>query len=121
MALAPHCLENPIRHRSRNLGRPSSGITPQEKLETWLCLSDKKGKQTKASTLDPQFYEQLHWVWMRYPDLFAPNVNIEDDYGILWSCQQGLSQEAANQGVPLEIIEMICRWRGLNVEHQILE
>jgi hypothetical protein len=76
-----------------------------------FVFSDKKGKQTKASTLEPRFYEQLHWVRMRYPDLFAPNVNIEDDYGIARSCRRGSSTEAANQGVPAGIIEMICRWR----------
>jgi hypothetical protein len=76
-----------------------------------FVFADKKGKQTKASTLEPRFYEQLNWVWMRYPDLFAPNLNIEDDYGIARSCRRGSSTEAANQGVPSGIIEMICRWR----------
>jgi hypothetical protein len=61
--------------------------------------------------LEPWFYEELNWVQMRYPDLFAPNVNIEDDYGIARSCWQGLSTEAANQGTPSGIIAMICRWR----------
>jgi hypothetical protein len=48
---------------------------------------------------------------MRYPDLFPPNVNIEDNYGIPRSCRQGLSTEAANQEVPSKIFEMICRGR----------
>jgi hypothetical protein len=51
-----------------------------------FVFADKKGKQTKASTLEPCFYEQLKWVRVRYPDLFAPNVNIEDDYGIAKLC-----------------------------------
>ena len=51
-----------------------------------FVYSDKKGKQTKASTLEPRFYEQLHWVRIRYPDLFPPNVNIEDNFGIPRSC-----------------------------------
>jgi hypothetical protein len=78
-----------------------------------FVYSDKKGKQTKASTLEPRFYEQLHWVRIRYPDLFPPNVNIEDDFGIPRSCRRGSSTEAANQGVPSHIIEMICRWRKI--------
>jgi hypothetical protein len=78
-----------------------------------FVYSDKKGKQTKASTLEPRFYEQLHWVRIRYPDLFPPNVNIEDDFGIPRSCRRGSSTEAANQGVPSPIIEMICRWRKI--------
>ncbi len=76
-----------------------------------FVFCDKKGKQTKASTLAPRFYEQLHWVRIRYPDLFPPNVNIEDDYGIPRSGRRGSSTEAANQGVPSEIIAMSCRWR----------
>jgi hypothetical protein len=76
-----------------------------------FVFSDKKNKQAKASTLEPSFFEQLNWVRIRYPDLFPPNVNIEDDYGIPRSGRRGSSTEAANQGVPSEIIEMICRWR----------
>jgi hypothetical protein len=76
-----------------------------------FVFSDKKGKQAKASTLEPSFFAQLNWVRTRYPDLFPPNVNIEDDYGIPRSGRRGSSTEAANQGVPSEIIEMICRWR----------
>jgi hypothetical protein len=76
-----------------------------------FVFSDRKGEQTKASTLEPRFFEQLHWVQMCYPDLFAPNVNIEDDYGIPRSCRRGSSTEAANQGMPSDTIKMICRWR----------
>jgi hypothetical protein len=83
----------------------------ERKRRQGFVFADKKGKQTKASTLEPRFFDQLHWVRMRYPDLFPPNVNIEDDYGIPRSCRRGSSTEAANQGVPSEIIEMICRWR----------
>jgi hypothetical protein len=74
-------------------------------------FSDKKGKQTKASVLEPRFYDLLHWVKICHPDLVAPNVNIEDNYGIPRSCRRGSSTKGANQGVPSEIIEMICRWR----------
>jgi hypothetical protein len=52
-----------------------------------FVFADKKGKQRKASLLGPCFFEQLNWVRMRYPDLFAPNVNIENDYGIPRSCR----------------------------------
>jgi hypothetical protein len=75
-------------------------------------FSDKKGKQAKASTLEPSFFAQLNWARLRYPDLFPPNVNIEDDYaGIPRSSRRGSSTEAVNQGVPSNIIEMMCRWR----------
>jgi hypothetical protein len=76
-----------------------------------FVFADKKGKQTKVSRLEPWFYEQLNWVWMRYPNLFAPYVNIEDDCGIAKLCLQGSSTEAAHQGVLSGIIAMICRWR----------
>jgi hypothetical protein len=78
-----------------------------------FVYADKKGKQTKASTLEPRFFELLNWVKNRHPDLFPPNVNIEDDFGIPRSCRRGSSTEAANQGVPAEIIEMMCRWRKI--------
>jgi hypothetical protein len=76
-----------------------------------FVFTNKKGKQVKASTLEPKFFAQLHWVRVRYPDLFPPNVHIEDDFGVARSCRRGSSTEAANQGVPGIIIEMICRWR----------
>jgi hypothetical protein len=76
-----------------------------------FVFSDKKGKQAKASTLEPSLFAQLNWVRIRYPDLFPPNVNIEDDYGVARSGRRGSSTEAANQGVHSDIIEMICRWR----------
>jgi hypothetical protein len=76
-----------------------------------FVFSDKKGKQAKALTLEPSLFEQLNWVRLRYPNLFPPNVNIEDNYGIARSGRRGSSTEAANQGVSSEIIEMICRWR----------
>jgi hypothetical protein len=64
-----------------------------------------------ASTLEPKFFGHLNWVRIRYPDLFLPNVNIEDDFGIPRSCRRGASMEAANQGVGSDVIELICRWR----------
>jgi hypothetical protein len=76
-----------------------------------FVFSTNRGKQMKASTLEPRFYEQLHWVKIRYPDLFPPNITIEDDFGIPRSCRRGSSTEAANQGVDSTVIEMICRWR----------
>ena len=74
-------------------------------------FANARGKQAKASTLEPRFFTLLHWVRIRYPDMFPPNISIEDDFGIPRSCRRGSSTEAANQGVPSEIIEMICRWR----------
>lgn len=76
-----------------------------------FIFSNAKGKQAKASTLEARFFEQLNFVRARHPNQFAPNVSIEDDYGIARSCRRGSSTEAANQKVPSEIIEMICRWR----------
>jgi hypothetical protein len=76
-----------------------------------FIFANAKGKQAKASTLEPRFFEQLNFVRGRHPSQFAPNVSIEDDYGIPRSCRRGSSTEAANQKVPSEIIEMICRWR----------
>ncbi len=76
-----------------------------------FVFSNQKGKQAKASTLEPKFFGELNWVRLRYPDLFPPNVNIEDDFGILRSCRRGASTEAGNQGVGTDIIELICRWR----------
>jgi hypothetical protein len=64
-----------------------------------FVFSTQKGKQMKASTLEPQFYEQLHWVKIWYPNLFPPNVNNEDDFRIPRLCCRGSSTEAANQGV----------------------
>jgi hypothetical protein len=76
-----------------------------------FVFSTARGKQMKASSLEPRFFEQLHWVKIRHPDLFPPNVMIEDDFGVARSCRRGSSTEAANQGVDTTIIEMICRWR----------
>jgi hypothetical protein len=78
-----------------------------------FVFANRKGKQAKASVFEPRFFEQLNHVSTRHPDLFPPNVNIEEDFGISRSCRRGSSTEAANQAVPKEIIEMICRWRKI--------
>jgi hypothetical protein len=91
-------------------GRLLQSLQERRRLNGFV-FSNKKGKQAKASTLEPKFFGQLNWVRLRYPDLFPPNVNIEDDFGIPRSCRRGASTEAANQGVGTEIIELICRWR----------
>jgi hypothetical protein len=78
-----------------------------------FVFSTKKGKQAKVSTLEPSFFAALHWVRIRYPDMFPPNISIEDDFGVGRSCRRGSSTEAANQGVPAEVIELICRWRKI--------
>jgi hypothetical protein len=72
-----------------------------------------KGKQAKASTLEPRFFEVLNWVRMRYPSIFPPNADIEGDYGLGRSGRRGSNTEAQNQGVDSVVIEMICRWRKI--------
>jgi hypothetical protein len=69
---------------------------------------DKKGKQTKASTFEPSFFELLKWVRASLGLVPPPNVNIEDDFGIPRSCWRGWRMEAANQGIPSKIIKNIC-------------
>jgi hypothetical protein len=91
-------------------GRLKSSLLERRRLNGFV-FSNKKGKQAKASTLEPKFFGELNWVRTRYPDLFPPNINIEDDFGIPRSCRRGASTEAANQGVGKDIVEMICRWR----------
>jgi hypothetical protein len=76
-----------------------------------FVFANTRGKQAKASLYEPRFFEQLNVVQTRYPDLFPPGVNVEDDFEIARSCQRGSSTEAGNQGVPGEIIKMMCRWR----------
>jgi hypothetical protein len=78
-------------------------LVQQRCLNGFVSLG-KKGKQAKASMSEPSLFEQLNWARIRYPDLFPPNVNIEDNYGIPRSGWRGSSTEAANQGVPSEII-----------------
>jgi hypothetical protein len=78
-----------------------------------FIFANNRGKQAKAALFEPAFFEQLNYVRARYPDLFPPNVCIEDDFGISRSGRRGSSTEAANQRVPSEIIEMICRWRKI--------
>jgi hypothetical protein len=64
------------------LGGEVEGVIAGKELVTQFCFFNQKGKQMKASTLEPRFYEQLHWVKIQYPDLFPPNMNIEDNFGI---------------------------------------
>jgi hypothetical protein len=40
--------------------------------------------------LEPRFFEQLNFVRGRYPSQLAPNVSIEDDYGIPKVLQAGI-------------------------------
>ena len=76
-----------------------------------FAFANNWGKQAKAAAYEPRFFEQLNYVRARHPALFPPDVNIEDDYGISRSGRRGSSTEAANQDVPADIIELICRWR----------
>jgi hypothetical protein len=76
-----------------------------------FVFTNRKGKQAKAAVFEPRFFEQLNHVSTRHPALFPPNINIEEDFGISRSGRRGSSTEAGNQGVPKEVIEMICRWR----------
>jgi hypothetical protein len=76
-----------------------------------FVFANKKGEQAKFLTYEPSFFEHLNHVLARLPDLFPPNVNVEDDYGVSCSRRRGLATEAANQGVLSGKIEMIYRWR----------
>jgi hypothetical protein len=91
-----------------------TGIFWGKKAGQRICFLEQPGKANEASTLEPCFYQQLHWVKIQYPDLFPPNIIIEDDFGIPRLCHRGLSTEAANQRVDLSVIEMICRWRKVD-------
>jgi hypothetical protein len=82
-----------------------------------FVFANKRGKQAKAAVYEPRFFEQLNHVRARYADLFPPNISIEDDYGIGRSGRRGSSTEAANQGVPTDINEMMCRWRKVERAH----
>ena len=76
-----------------------------------FVFETSRGKQAKASTLEPRFFAELHWVKTRFPGMFPPNISIEDDFGVSRSCRRGSSTEAGNRKVPIGVIEMICRWR----------
>jgi hypothetical protein len=76
-----------------------------------FVFANSRGKQAKASAYEPRFFEQLNFVRGRHRDLFPPGIVVEDDYGLSRSGRRGSATEAANQGVPEWVIEMICRWR----------
>jgi hypothetical protein len=76
-----------------------------------FVFANSRGKQAKAASYEPRFFEQLNYVRGRHQDMFPPGVNVEDDFGVSRSGRRGSSTEAANQGVPADIIDMICRWR----------
>jgi hypothetical protein len=91
-------------------GRMKESLLERGRVHGFI-FANGRGKQAKAALFEPRFFEQLNFVRARHPGLFPPNVHIEDDFGISRSGRRGSSTEAANQGVPSEIIEMICRWR----------
>jgi hypothetical protein len=76
-----------------------------------FVFANSRGKQAKAAAYEPRFFEQLNFVRARHQDLFPPGINVENDFGLSRSGRRVSATEAANQGVPAEIIEMICRWR----------
>jgi hypothetical protein len=69
-----------------------------------FILVNNWGKQVKAALFEAHFFDQLNYVHARHPSIFPSNICSEDNYGILWPGCQGSSTEAANQGVPSEII-----------------
>jgi hypothetical protein len=93
-------------------GRMRDSLIERGRLRGFV-FTNKRGKQSKAAAYEPRFFEQLNHVRARYMELFPPNISVEDDFGIGRSGRRGSSTEAANQGVPTDIIEMTCRWRKI--------
>eukprot|EP00980_Cylindrotheca_fusiformis_P023557 scaffold10595_cov116-Cylindrotheca_fusiformis.AAC.1 len=69
------------------------------------------GEQAKIGQYDEEFITRLIRVQGRRPDLFEPNLEVVDVYGLRRSPRRGSTSEATNAGVRREVIELNNRWR----------
>ena len=69
------------------------------------------GQRTKASDVEPRFFDRLEHVQVIRPDLIPPTDDVVEEYGIYRSFRRGSTSEATNQGLPPEVIDMNYRWR----------
>jgi hypothetical protein len=64
------------------------------------------GQRTKASDMEPRFFDRLEHVQVIRPDLIPPTDDVVEEYGIYRSFRRGSTSEATNQGLPPEVIDM---------------
>ena len=101
----------------------NSGIEPgkwADRLESSLrhpsvrngfVFKTTRGNQAKIGNYEDEFLDRLTQTRVARPSLFAPDVNVTEVYSLRRSLRRGSTSEAANRGVPKDIIEMNNRWR----------
>ena len=76
-----------------------------------FLFGDGPGTQVKIGTYDAELHSRLAVVKISNPKLFESGINIEEKYGLRRSLRRGSNTEAANRGVPRDVIELNNRWR----------
>ena len=75
----------------------------------WMFRGDN-GAQAQASFFRPRFYEKLLEAKERSPHLFAPGVDVMEDYGHIRSCRRGADVQAVKEVKNRILIDMFFRW-----------
>jgi hypothetical protein len=74
-------------------------ILMENDIQNGPLFQDDQGKSLKAGFFEPRFFDRLSQVQQRHPELLAPSVEVEEEFGISRSFRQGATSEAMNNGV----------------------
>jgi hypothetical protein len=66
-------MENEVGHRGGAVGKQVEGVVVGTPTVEWFCILGQEEQTGQSVNIGAN---------LRYPDLFPPNVNIKDDYGI---------------------------------------
>lgn len=75
----------------------------------WL-FQTSNGDQMRMTDFENLFYGYLRRIQEGHPELIAPDMDIEEEFGLARSFRRGSNTHARNQGVDPTIIDWINRW-----------
>jgi hypothetical protein len=79
-------------------------------IQTGWAFQKENGYPMQRENFEEKFYQLLHRVKMRHPELMTEEVEINDDFHITRSFRRGATTRAGNAGVSKEDIKWINRW-----------
>jgi hypothetical protein len=79
------------------------------------AFCDEEGEMVSMSDYEETFYDILHEIQDQRPDLIGADVDIEQVYGFYRSFRRGATTRAREQGVSETDIDLINRWRKVEI------
>jgi hypothetical protein len=81
-------------------------------VQGWI-YRDASGAPAKQGAFELEFFETLREIQLRRPELFLPDGDIPDIYGMGRSLRRGYTSHATNQNIADADIKRLARWRGV--------